>query len=184
VTLDYCTKARIDVCAVYPGCRTLFHGLLGSDGREVEDLVRAARLIDQSWGLTEISKHLIKISARLQDATSTRARLWVGPLQGRAIFPTRSSQEIEAYDNLVSSADGAWFIADHACFQQSFQGIVPLLAFSTAEIAKMSALLEWLGLEGRRLSVITEESTFPAGRPTYSERDTQFFRDRTIYITM
>lgn len=147
--------------------------------------MKAARLIDRSWELAEISKHLIKISAGLRDATSSRARLWVGPLRKLAIFPTRLSQEVvEAYDKLVSSEDGAWFIADHSCFQQGFQGMVPLLAFSTAEIAKMSALLEWLGLEGRRLSIIAEENTFPVGRPTYSGRDTQFFRDRTLYISM
>ncbi|KAK4443440.1 hypothetical protein QBC34DRAFT_311031 [Podospora aff. communis PSN243] len=184
VTIDHCTKSRLDAGALYPSCSTFFHGLLGSDGRKIEPLIAAAALIDSSWKLAEISKHLIKISTGLRNATSARARLWLLPLRKLAIFPTRSSQEVKTYDRLVSVEDCAWFIADQRRFNRAFQGIVPLLAFSTTEIVRLGPLLVRLGLQSRKLSLAAVEKTFPSGRPTYSERDTQFFRNRTLYITM
>jgi hypothetical protein len=186
VSIKYCTKNRIDIAARYSGCRNLFHGLLGSGGNEIEPLVSAALMINSLWRLPDISKLLIRISTGLRDATSTRARLWIRPLRNEVVFPVKTTRDakLQRYDKLVSPDGGTWFIADQAGFEDAFRGIAPLLAFSLAEITKLSPLFESLGLDSRRLSLIAEENTFPAGRPCYSVRETQFFRSRVLYIKL
>ena len=187
VTIKHCASNKIDVAALYPGCKTLFHGLLGGDGNEIESLVKIAETIKASWLLPDISRLLIKISMELRDATSSRSRLWIRPLRNKAIFPARTTSQLKGpgiYDALVSPEDSTWFIADQAGFDDAFRGIVPLLAFSLVEITKLGSLFQSLGLDSRRLSLATEENTFPVKPLTYSRRDTNFFRSRVLYIKL
>lgn len=191
VTMGVTRRKVINVSELYPSCKTLFHGLLGMDGGQVEVLTKTAATISDAWSLAEICDVLVKISAGLAHTTPSRCRTLTRPLRKSRIFPIRTRQDQDSYDTPVSldndnddNDDCTWFIADKPRLDVSFRGIVPLLAFSTAQIGKMSALLQSLGLDSRRLSLMTRQAVFPSGRTNYSSRDTKFFQSRSSYIKL
>ncbi|KAH7401306.1 hypothetical protein BKA66DRAFT_564959 [Pyrenochaeta sp. MPI-SDFR-AT-0127] len=164
------------VASLYPECKTLFQWLLSTSMNDMDALVSQAASINTSLSLLEISTLLTRLSATLSNTTPTKARVAVKPLRNRSIFPVCSYSQQNSYDGLVSIKDHNWFIADHPTFKQSFQGVVPLLAFTAFEVTSMESLLTSLGLDSRKLSKLCTKTVFPSGETQYSARDTRFFQ--------
>ena len=68
------------------------------------------------------------------------------------VWPITESGEPESFEQLMSLAK-QWYIADTKPLQSSFTGLVPLLAFSTEDIAQMEGLLNGLEMDKKRLSL-------------------------------
>jgi len=66
-----------------------------------------------------------------------------------------------------------WFIADRHHLRRSFEGVIPLLAFSVEDIGQMGLALEMLDVESRLLSKQVREETSVSG---HSWRDSLYTR--------
>ena len=66
-----------------------------------------------------------------------------------------------------------WFIADRHHLRRSFEGVIPLLAFSVEDIGRMGLALKMLDVESRLLSKQVREETSVSG---HSWRDSLYTR--------
>jgi len=75
-----------------------------------------------------------------------------------------------------------WFIADRAHLRESFQGKLPLLAFTIKDLEDMKDLLHALRLDDHRLSARVETQCHPLGRISMHLAYTETLRARAIFI--
>ena len=178
-TIRKAMRNQDEVLRRYPGCRTMFLWLLSSATDDISALIKQASSISTLWPLQQILDLLIRISTSLDTLSPIKVRLAVKPLGHRTIFPVRGHVQRQGPYDLASAKDQTWFIADHAIFKNSFEGVAPLLAITASDLKKLNALLGALNLETRKLSELCTRKVFPSGETHYSARDTRFFQKRS-----
>lgn len=171
-------ETRKKVLNLYPECQDLFTWLLNTPLHDLNELVAEVRDIDASWSLNKISGLFTEINSELNSMSRTKARIAVKSMGSLAIFPVKDRLQ-QTTHVLISAENQNWFICDRAGYEPSFEGIVPLLAFSAIEVEDMSSLLTAMNLDSRRLSKLCTKVTVPFGDIQYSARDTDFLRTRS-----
>ncbi len=175
IAIKHCASNKIDVAALYPGCKTLFHGLLGGDGNDWV-LGEIAETIKASW-LIDISRLLIKISMELRDATSSRS-CWIPAFRNKSHFPRPNDPTTEGSGDLrraVSPEDSTWFIADQAGFDDAFR--VKMLKLSGRSLQALSPVQPSVGPGSVTAAA---ENTFPVKLTLLTSRY-NFFRSRVLF---
>ncbi|KAL2419264.1 hypothetical protein ABEF95_003141 [Exophiala dermatitidis] len=100
--------------------------------------------------LTYILSLFLQLEKHLeQEETSTA----IDSLLTHAVWPIYTTKDAADWDFLgCAKSSTPWFIADRAHLLDSFQGIVPLLAFRVEDVLKIPLLIRKLGAERRKLT--------------------------------
>ena len=104
-------------------------------------------------------------------------------LKDHRIFPITSTVLNWTYESLKSGiGNEIWFIADRHHLRESFDGVVPLLAFGVNEVGQLLPALRLMGLENRLLSRRVEDVTGIPGSSHLHRRYTAYLRRRVKFI--
>jgi hypothetical protein len=183
LTMEECISKDIDIELEYPGSAYLFRSLIDPRGDAIAALVARATLITSSTKLEDISRLFKDVSTALKDINISKIALLLKPLQHKRIFPITNGVDDETYEDLQDVHNNTWYIADQSDLRESFYGKLPLLAFTTEDIAAMEDMFRVLRLDSRRLSKRTQCRTIPKGRVTVHWPYTESLRDKCGFLT-
>lgn len=169
---------------VYPRSAQLFRTLQDADGLGMQALIEG--LISLS---ADASKSLVPTIIRslrqLNKAIATMSRVGaarkLAPLKASPMFPvTRGASPIP--QQMLSSQDEHWYIADRPYLRDSFTGKITLLDVSASEADQMEDLFSCLGLGPRKLSFCVTTSTNPKGSIQLRVADTNLLQSRAPFF--
>ncbi|KAL2408478.1 hypothetical protein ABEF93_003919 [Exophiala dermatitidis] len=145
-----CLRLFVPLKNIYPSCQRLFRDFFLVPDATVSDVVREVKFMNLGDPLTYILSLFLQLEKHLeQDEISTA----VDSLLTHAIWPIYTTKDAGDWDFLgCAKSSTPWFIADRAHLLDSFQGIVPLLAFGVEDVLKMPLLIQKLGAERRKLT--------------------------------
>lgn len=104
-------------------------------------------------------------------------------LKTQKIFPITTTVLAGKFESLESGlGNESWFIADRHHLRQSFDGVVPLLAFGVDDIGRMAPALRAMGLHNRFLSERVEDTTSVQGNVRLHPRYTAYLRRKAKFI--
>lgn len=176
-----CIDKQADIYAEYPACKYLFRCLLHTDYGSIDHLVTKATAIKVSHKLADISDTFKKLSNAIENISNNRATKSLKFFRTRPLFPITSKQKHQ-HDHLLMLDDTSWFIADRAHLKDSFEGKLPLLAFSIEDLDQMKHLISFLGLDDRRLSNLVQIVTGLKGLITDQPLYTQSLRAKSGFL--
>ncbi|EXJ77094.1 hypothetical protein A1O3_10252 [Capronia epimyces CBS 606.96] len=145
-----CLRRFVALKNIYPSCQRLFRDFFLVADATISDVVRELTLINIGDPLAYIRSLFLELEKQLEkDETSTA----VDSLQTHSIWPIYTTEDKDDWDALGCAREPIpWFIADRVHLLESFQGLVPLLAFQVEDILKMPLLIRKLGVDRRRLT--------------------------------
>ncbi|KAI9146907.1 alcohol dehydrogenase [Paramyrothecium foliicola] len=168
---------------LYPSCKILFRSLLIAGEGSLGPAVTKATLINEETKIDEIVEIFQQLNDAVKVVSSKRAKQALKRLTNSRIFPVlfkkKQKTGYEFLDTLTKSS--TWFLGDREHLADSFQGLVPLLAFTSEQINSMQAMFKHLE-HLRWLSEIVETSAHPAGLITLRPDYTNFLRSRSVFI--
>lgn len=104
-------------------------------------------------------------------------------LKEQRIFPVTSTVLGSTFESLKAGlGSDVWLIADRHHLRQSFEGVVPLLAFEVSEIGRIASVLSAMGLESRLLSKRVEDVAKIDGNSRLHPRYTAYLRRKAKFI--
>ncbi|KAF2970825.1 hypothetical protein GQX73_g2789 [Xylaria multiplex] len=170
---------------LYPSNAQLFKNILKHTQANLEVLVSEAKQITVSTSIswiTQIFKEINKaLCSKRYDATGLRRLDDLIPIK---VFPIREGDTEAGYENLSSgTADKEWYIADRPHLQQSFHGVVYLLAFTVEDVLEMIPLIKALKLESRLLSKRAVSTLKTEGNVQLHVGHTTAFREKAKFIS-
>ena len=145
-------------------------------------------LIDELFQVHRWSKHSTARIERLflgliHHETKTEARLdadQIRRLKTESCWPVVRNKCNEPFDSWEIAGD--WLIADRAFFRDQFDGILPVLAFSSDMIYRLMPLIEAVGLQNKMLSRVASNVIEANGEVALHEALTEKYRSRTRYL--
>jgi hypothetical protein len=147
--------------AHYPERYSFFRDVLRLRDADLNTLVVEARKIMPSDGEIWIAQLFMDLSKFLDVPAQVPV---VKPLIESCIFPITTKTLGAGFDGLQTALSSSlWFIADRTHLRQSFESMVPLLAFDLETIEAIAPLLKTLSLEDRLLSRVAKGVSKPDG---------------------
>jgi len=183
-----CISKGLNIAAEYNQSAKLFKCLLASGPGEVGSAIQSLVLIESTMTLSRISELFTKVSDTLAAISNQKAASVAEVLKNKAIFPIRETRGEAGYQSLRPlGCSSDWYIADLDHLADSFEGVVPLLAFTGENLTAMDPFLVALQLEERKLSNLVQSDATPGGKvKTHAER-TRHLKARshlfTAYVT-
>ncbi|KAK3364627.1 hypothetical protein B0T25DRAFT_576849 [Lasiosphaeria hispida] len=169
--------------AYYPELGDFICGTLEVGNETLITALDELRKISPSDDLPYITQVFKALNGHLQrgDVDSTTDEPPIGELK---LFPVSSKPwDSSNFDVLMSGKQkDVWFIADRHHLRRSFEGAIPLLAFSVEEIGRMGLALTMLGVECRLLSKQVKEETSVSGNSRYDWSYTSKLRRKVKFI--
>ena len=153
--------------------------------------IGSEHLVDELSYVCHWSKHSTARIERLllglvHHQTKAEAKLsadQIKQLQEEVCWPIVNGKSNEPFDSWQSAGKGPnWLIADRAFFRDQFDGILPVLAFSSDMIYRLMPLLEAAGLQNKMLSRVASNVIQAAGDAAIHEALTEKYRSRTSYL--
>lgn len=133
---------RLHVCLkdVYPANLRLFRYVLQIPDASIKHLLLEAVRFRKRDGLSYIIDIFLEIEKFLKKDITDSMSLQ-SAREGR-IWPVSQDILSPDFDDLMSAnVSSEWFIADRVALRESFNGIVPLLAFQVNDIGRMERVL-------------------------------------------
>ncbi|KAF2396452.1 hypothetical protein EJ06DRAFT_240603 [Trichodelitschia bisporula] len=175
-----CLKSTHCLERHYPEHQALLRDMLRVGDANINTLVSEARCIVASDSLEYISQVFIALSKYLELANSDSA---VRPLVACPIFPVTTGKSNSEYDSLATAApDDMWFVADRSHLRDSFELLVPLLAFGIDVVEKIGPLIDSLDMERRMLSKVAKGVSKAHGRVEIDPKYTKSLRQKARFI--
>jgi len=157
-----CLKATPCLAMHYPEHEPLFHDTLRIGDCNIKTLVLEAQHIIPSDSIDHIAQIFVALNKYLDISMTGTSML---PLIGCNIFPVVTRKSPSDFDFLCTAAEtDLWFIADRIHLRESFESLVPLLAFDPIVIDKIGLLIHELGLGKRMLSKAAKGVSKTEGR--------------------
>jgi hypothetical protein len=164
---------------IYPSCKRLFTEVLGVSDASMKELLLEIRLFKKTDELRYMCDVFLELEKFLEkDETYT---VQIHTLNGKAIWPVKESLGEEEFDHILSTG-ADWFIADTEPLRESFEGIVPLLAFATDDIARMERVMDGLAMHTKRLSRVAKSVPRTEGRVAYHPEHTNALKSKYEFI--
>jgi hypothetical protein len=174
-----CLKIHFSMHDIYPSCKRLFTEALGVSDASMRELLLEIRLFKKTDELRYMCDVFLELEKFLEN--DELYTIHVNSIKGNAIWPVKESLGEEEFDHILStSAD--WFIADTEPLRQSFEGIVPLLAFATDDIARMERLIGGLAMHTKRLSHVAKSVPRTEGRVAFHLEHTNALKSKYDFI--
>ncbi|KAM5358865.1 hypothetical protein ACJZ2D_014924 [Fusarium nematophilum] len=183
-----CLRKTPQVSAAYPDLSDFFCVTLQMKDADLTSISDEVLQICPSDGLKYISKlftafsrHLATNEAFISSRKGLKRRLFTTP-----IFPiiTQSAAFHLEFDRLQTAQDtDMWFIADRPHLKKCFEGIVPILAIESTDVAEMSLFLDTLELKDRMLSGIASGQPQAHGEVSMDEEFTRTLRRKARFIS-
>jgi hypothetical protein len=175
---------RLHVCLkdVYPANLRLFRYVLQIPDASIKHLLLEAVRFKKRDDLSYIIDIFLEIEKFLgKDITDSRSLQ--SAREGR-IWPISQGILSPDFDDLMSAnVSSEWFIADRVALRESFNGIIPLLAFQVNDIGRMERVLKALGVEERRLSIAAKSVPETEGSVEMHQGHTEAFRSKFGFIS-
>ena len=147
----------------------------------MQSLVNEAQHIQPTDNLKQIAEILIALSKYLDIPNSSSA---VQSLLDARIFPVVVGNGRSNFDMLCSATEGeTWFIADRAHLKESFEGLVPLLAFNPTTIEQIRPLIDAMNISHHVLSNSARGVSKTEGKVESSHEYTSSLHQKSIYIS-
>lgn len=157
-----CLRVTPSLVNYYPERQSLLHDTLRLGDADIKVLVREARGIMPTDSINQIAHIFIAISKYLE---ISNVRSEVQPLVGCHIFPVVTGESHSDFDSLCTAAEiDTWFVADRVHLKESFESLVPLLAFDPEIVEQINPLINALELERRVLSKVAKGVSKTDGR--------------------
>jgi hypothetical protein len=171
---------------IYPGAKRLFCTVLGVKDASLDDVVKEAKQFQPAHRLPYILSIFQEMEKALEQDSSESSELVessIASLKGYSAFPVKSST-LNIGNHELSNANKAteWFIADRVPLSESFDGLIPLLCFSSDDIAQLQKVVKALGLQTRKLSRSAKSVPKTVGDVRSNPKITQLFRTRVDFI--
>jgi hypothetical protein len=164
----------------YPERRGFFRDFLRLQDASLQTLVDEAKTIMPVDSKAWIAELFVDISRSLRVASDYSV---VQPLCNYCIFPIITGNAAAGFDLLLTARDSdVWFIADRPHLKQSFEGMVPLLAFNIETVEAIKELIELLSLKNRVLSKVAKGVSKPNGQFFLHEEYTKSLRQKSRCI--
>jgi hypothetical protein len=149
----------------------------------LDTLLTRLSFLDQSIPLSEIARLFRDTSNAIREANRTRPFILPQNLVRRLIFPINRKGIPGKFDYLAPlGLDMSWFIADRYHLKDSFNGKIPLLAFTPEELGSMEYFLRSFQLGRRQLSLLVRAQTIPRGLTGVHRSYTSFLKERAPFI--
>ena len=172
-------KVHFSMSDIYPSCARLFTDVLKVPDTSMKDLIFEAILFKKTEELDYMRDIYLELEKFLEKDKTYTVRLQ--SLNGNDIWPVTNNMEPGKFDQMLS-AEAEWFIADTVPLHDSFLGIVPLLAFSTDEIARMERLVAGLEMDKKRLTRATKSIPKTGGQVALHPEHTSAFQSKFEFI--
>ncbi|KAH8820670.1 hypothetical protein F5884DRAFT_745017 [Xylogone sp. PMI_703] len=164
----------------YPEHQHLLRDTLRVRDADIKTLVSEARHILATDEIDHIAQVFITISKYLEIANDSNT---VIPLTESCIFPVATGKLQSGFNSLHSAAESEmWFIADRTHLKDSFENLVPLLAFDPTIVEQIGLLINALGLEHRLLSTVAKGVSKTKGKTSLHLGYTKSLRKRARCI--
>lgn len=178
-----CLRKTIWLSNHYPQLRAFFLGTLQLKDAYTKTLTEEVYQITAADDLKYISQLFLALALQLAKETEALDDEVVKSFCQRSIFPVKTATSQSTFDSLRAAQDSdIWFIADRRHLRQSFEGLLPLLAFTVEDIAEMGDLVKGLGLSHRLLSEAATETPTPEGRLEFDAIYTNSLRRKARFI--
>jgi hypothetical protein len=175
-----CLKFTHRLEQYYPEYEALLHDTLKIGDANIKTLVLEARNIIHTDSIERIAQIFVAISKYL-DISATSESVMV--LRECCIFPVITGKPQSDFDSLCTAEEREmWFIADRMHLRESFESLVPLLAFNPDIVEKISLLIDALGLEQRVLSKVAKGVSKTEGKVDFHQRSTNLLRGKARCI--
>ncbi|KAI0530079.1 hypothetical protein GGR58DRAFT_494730 [Xylaria digitata] len=170
---------------LYPNNAQLFKNILRHTRANLEVLVSEVEQITVStpisW-ITQIFKEINKTLCSKKYEAMELHRL--DSLISMKVFPVKEGDTEAGFENLCSgTADIEWYIADRPHLQQSFHGVVYLLAFTVEDVLEIMPLITALKLGSRLLSKRAVSTLKTEGNVQLHVGHTTAFREKSKFIS-
>ncbi|KAM0424514.1 hypothetical protein ACHAPT_010228 [Fusarium lateritium] len=180
VDIETCRRLNIDLESQYPRSNRLFRCLLATGGLTLAELVQKATRVTPATDPQRILQTFTDISKVLPVTNIKRASHTLKPLHSEAIFPVEKAKGTKP--RLMALKSQNWFIADRPHLRGAFIGIVELLVYAPRELKAIEELINTLGLNSRKLSIVVKSENRPSGRLKLDNSHTEHFAKRSHFI--
>jgi hypothetical protein len=171
---------------IYPGAKRLFCTVLGVKDASLDDVVKEAKQFQPAHHLPYILSIFQEMEKALEQEASESSELVessIASLKACNAFPVKSVASASGDHELKNSNKATeWFIADRVPLRESFDGLIPLLCFSSDDIAQLQRVVKALGLQPRKLSKAAKSVPKTVGDVRSNPKLTQLFRARADFI--
>ena len=180
-----CLRAHYCLSKHYPSCQRLFVDILGVLDASIGELVSEAMQFSAHDDISYMRRVLLHIEECLEeDDTQTKRLDTLGRSQ---IWPVTCTEDNldrfgEMFETLVTSQSQV-FIADRVPLLQSFHGLVPLVAYSIDDTARMGRLIYGLNMDDKRLSRAAESLPRTHGKVWFDQKSTDWFHTRYKFLS-
>ncbi|KAK4979511.1 hypothetical protein LTR66_010479 [Elasticomyces elasticus] len=175
-----CLRTTVSLSSLYASVQILFRKRLQVPNATVATYIRELSTLSYDSEALPACKELLTGLNTLIKQGVTDPDLHM--LWRKKIFPVRSINKDSAETVLVSADEDDWFIADRANLTKCFAGSVRLLDFDLEGVETLSPLIVRLGLEGKVLSKIVNETTVKEGDCAVDSTTTVDLRRKVRYI--
>lgn len=144
------------------------------------------RQITPSDGLEYVSQLFKAVNGNMKRVHGTCSSVDFDAMAKSHIFPitAAAAESSGSFDRLLSGEQyHVWFIADRHYLHRSFEGVIPLLAFSVEDVGRMGPALSMLGVENRLLSKQVKEETWATGSGRLDTSYTRNLRRRARFLS-
>jgi len=160
---------------IYPSCKRLFTEVLGVSDASMTELLLEIRLFKNTDELRYMCDVFLELEKFLEKDEAYTFRIHT--LNGKVIWPVKVRLGEEEFD-YIESTGAVWFIADTEQLRKSFEGLVPLLAFATDDIARMERVMNGLAMHTKRLSRVAKSIPTPVGLVAYHPEHTKALKSK------
>lgn len=169
---------------IYPGKAKLFEEVLTHPRANFEVLVSEVEDITKSTPLPWITNVFKDINKRLRAEEYESGELChLSRLIPMEIFPVNHESAETNFGNLCSGTiETEWYIADRLHLRSSFQGVIPLLAFTVGDILEMMPLILKSEFQSRLLSKAAVSKLITEGEVHHHEEYTKIFREKSEFF--
>jgi hypothetical protein len=171
----------------YPEYEVLFSEKLGVGGTTLKTVVAETKQIQSTDSLAYIRDIFKQLSHMAYDLPEWKlSEAGVFDLQLFQIFPVWTGVNGPEFDCLKTAGSitegNSWYIADLQHLRDSFEGIVPLLAFETQSLEDLKVLIKHTGCDKRKLSDFVKREARINGWEKLNEEYTRSLGDKWKYI--